>query len=496
MRNLREDIINIWQSGVKGVLPAFLIEENVFIDTASNQRLKFRSASTLHVGDNSFPLNGIGKVVVIGAGKASGKMSQSLERILLPHLGKKRILGWVNVPDDCVCESGGVTPLTEVIHLHGARPAGVNEPTEAGVFGVRQIINLVGSLKPHDLCICLLSGGGSALLPAPIPQITLKDKLEITRALSSAGANIDELNTVRKQLSTLKGGGLLGLCQGKQLISLILSDVLGDPLDVIASGPTVENTTSAYDAIIVLDKFRKRCDAELFARIRRVLVDKTVNDTSKINLSASCEKTEAAENKIIIIGNNAVAVDSAGIEAEKRGYSHAMVSERECEGAAEDVGKHLAEIAFSMLESGPDCLISGGEPTVTLPPAALRGKGGRNQQLVLAMLVVFLRKLFFYEEKIVEISGAVNFNVDAIPKIAVLSGGTDGEDGPTDAAGAFFDAGILLRAAELWQSGELDPLDYLQRCDAYNYFQRIGGLLKSGPTGTNVCDLRVIAVER
>jgi glycerate-2-kinase len=182
----------------------------------------------------------------------------------------------------------------------------------------------------------------------------------------------------------------------------------------------------------------------------------------------------------LVIGNNAVAVDAAGVEAERRGYSHAMDAATRLEGAAEDVGIHLAQMARRMrIEPGPDCLITGGEPTVKLAPPDVRGKGGRNQQLVLAGLIELLNAL-------------PATSPGPAAGIALLSGGTDGEDGPTDAAGAFLDADLLTRMCE----ENLDPADFLRRNDAYRFFQHLGGLIQTGPTNTNVCDVRVVVVDR
>jgi glycerate-2-kinase len=312
------------------------------------------------------------------------------------------------------------------------------------------------------LVLCLISGGGSALLPAPAAGITLEDKQAVTKFLSGAGANIAELNPVRKALSRIKGGGLARACRGGRLATLVISDVLGDPLDVIASGPTVPNTTTTGDALAVLEKFGARA-AGIAPRIFDVL-------RSPIHGGAE----EQRRGTITVIGNNATAVDAAGMEAERLGYSHAMDAATTLEGSAEDVGRHLAEMAIRMrVQAGPDCLITGGEPTVTLAPEGRRGLGGRNQQLVLAALQ--------HLERAGVTSGA-----------AILSGGTDGEDGPTDAAGAVVDERLLKSAV-----AEREPIaDALDRNDAYHFFEPRNGLIKTGPTHTNVCDVRVVVVSR
>ena len=367
-RQLREDALAIWQAGVRAVDSHRLVVEHVRV-----------AGNLLYLGDEVISLDSVRRIVVVGAGKAGAGMSQGLEAALGDAvMAEKQLVGWVNVPEDCV------RPLTR-IHLHAARPAGVNEPTSAGVAGTRRILQLVESCGGNDLCICLLSGGGSALLPAPIEGITLADKQAVTKHLSAAGANISELNAVRKQLSRVKGGRLARACRAGRLRTLIISDVLGDPLDVIASGPTVPDRATARDALEVLERFAARqagIDAHVFAVLERALHE--------------APPTEARVSDVLnsIIGNNAAAVDAAGIEAERRGYAHAMTSATSHEGLADEVGRHLARMAFRMhCEPGPDCLISGGEPVVRLVPAERRGLGGRNQQLALAALVELREQL-------------------------------------------------------------------------------------------------------
>jgi glycerate-2-kinase len=358
--------------------------------------------------------------------------------------------------------------------LHSARPAGVNEPTSDGVRGAQEILQLVGQLGPRDVCIALISGGGSALLPAPIDGVSLADKQHVTRFLSAAGANIAELNTVRKQLSRIKGGGLATACRAGRLYSLIISDVLGDPLDIIASGPTVEDTSTPRDALAVLEKFKAR-EAGVPSSIFAALAQEETKDASHRRDAGATAGVAVVRN--IVIGNNAVAVDAAGIEAERRGYSHAMHAATRLEGSAEEVGRHLADMALRMRQhAGPDCLITGGEPTVELADAAIRGKGGRNQQLVLAALA-----------RLQQLQPADN----PLTGVCLLSGGTDGEDGPTDAAGALIDAGSFSQARSLRLAAE----DFLRRNDAYHFFAPLNALLKTGPTHTNVCDIRVVVVQ-
>ncbi|HTU26938.1 MAG TPA: DUF4147 domain-containing protein [Pirellulales bacterium] len=454
LATLRRDGQQIWQAGLDAVRSDRLVEATVRVE-----------GPTLWVADEAIDLARVRRIAIVGAGKAGAGMAAGLERALGPRLlAEKQALGWINVPADCV------RPLKHV-RLHAARPAGVNEPTAEGVRGAEEILRIVAGLVPDDLCFMLISGGGSALLPAPAAGVPLADKLAITRHLSASGANIAELNTVRKQLSRIKGGGLARACRAGRLFSLIISDVPGDPLDVIASGPTVENPSSALDALAVLQRYEAaRAVPAVVEFVERLAASAVAGGSAGAKAAASaCQVTN------LVIGNNALAVDAAGIVAERLGYSHAMVVAAEPEGMAESVGEHLAAMARSMLKgTGPDCLISGGEPVVKLVAADRRGKGGRNQQLVLAAGVAL-----------------AELGADA-KRIFILSGGTDGEDGPTDAAGAWIDGDVLARAA----TAGLDPRAFLARNDAYHFFEPLHALLKTGPTDTNVCDVRVVLVAR
>ncbi len=443
---LRRDALDIWRSGVAAVDSQRLVGKAIRVE-----------GEELIVGQERLRLDSIGRILVVGAGKACAGMAAAVETALGPRLAdEKHLAGWVNVPADCT------RPLRR-IKLHAARPAGLNEPTPAGVAGSEEILRQVAALHSEDLCICLISGGGSALLPAP-EGITLEDKVSLTRHLSAAGADIAQLNTVRKQLSRIKGGGLARACRAGRLLALIISDVLGDRLDLIASGPTVPDESSTPDrALEVLEKFPAP-DAGFLPRVVQYLEQKR---SYGLPPPPQCQLTN------LVIGNNAKAVEAAGVKAESLGYSHAMVCATQGESLAEDVGRHLAGMALRMRSRpGPNCLISGGEPVVRLVDPSRRGLGGRNQQLVLAALVRLLP--------------------DGAEGIVLLSAGTDGEDGPTDAAGAILDATMPAAMGRLG----LDPADYLARNDAYHFFAPLDALIKTGPTHTNVCDLRVVLVDR
>ncbi len=248
-------------------------------------------------------------------------------------------------------------------------------------------------------------------------------------------------------------------------MTLIISDVIGDPLDVIASGPTVEDSSTAAGALQVLT------DLQLVQQTPPAVIEYL---TRKAESNEASEPAYSGQVDNFVIANNPLAVDSAGMEAERRGYSHAMWAATEVDRDAEIVGRHLADMVIRMRsESGPDCLITGGEPTVKLAPEGLRGKGGRNQQLILASI-----------QRLIE--------QQVLGGFVILSGGTDGEDGPTDAAGAICGARLMQQSA----ADNEQVADSLNRNDAYHFFASRDGLLKTGPTHTNVCDIRVALVER
>lgn len=456
---LRNDAISIWQAGVCAVAPDHLIRRTLRIE-----------GFNLWIGDQTIDLRQIERIAVVGAGKASAAMACAVENVLGPRIAEeKHLTGWINVPAD------QVDPQPATIHLHAARPASVNEPTEEGAAGTQRILEMVGSLGPNDLCLCLISGGGSALLPAPVEGITVDDKRSVARALSEAGVSIGEMNTVRSALSRIKCGGLARANRAGRLVGLIISDVLGDPLQSIASGPTViDHRPDPAEALEILRQ-AGAADRGVQAAVFEYLEEAARQQHTE----TSAESERPTEVRNLLIGNNATAVDGAGIRAELLGYRYLMRCDTNPNIEAETVGRQMADLAIHMLADSspdaPDCLITGGEPVVRLAESSVRGKGGRNQQVVLAALV----RLLQYE---VPING----------RLVILSGGTDGEDGPTDAAGAVIDNETL----DAVLSGTLDPAAFLARNDAYRFFDTIGSLLITGPTGTNVCDLRVALIEK
>jgi hydroxypyruvate reductase len=450
-QSLLADAVRIWRAGVEAVQPGRLLSETLAWEDGR-----------LLVGEEVLFLVDYDRIAVVGAGKAARGMAEAFERLVPAAVARKKSLrGLINAPDDGRAVSGRLC-------VQRVRPFGSNAATPEAVVGAERIVELVRSLGPRDLCFCLLSGGASALLPLPVEGLTLSDKVEATAELSARGATIHELNAVRRELSKVKGGGLARACRAGLLVTLVVSDVLDDDLEVIGSGPTVVRPPDPAGAIAVLRKFE--LDSQPAGR-RIVELLRNRQDGKTASRARTGEEELACRVVNLVIGNNAVAVDAAGVEAERLGYSHAMIAGRRCEGAAEDEGRRLAQLAQQMRRvDGPDCLISGGEPTVSLAPADRRGLGGRNQQLCLAAL-----------DELADWRG-----------VALLSGGTDGEDGPTDAAGAWVDELVARSAVER----KLSTQFHLETNDAYRFFEQVGGLFKTGATGTNVCDLRVLVVDR
>ncbi len=437
------DAIAIWQAGVDAVNSQRLVEQSLH-----------RDGMQLRIGNQELSLDAINRIVVVGAGKAGAGMAQGVEAALGSDFVRTKVTGWINVPADCV------RPLQQIV-LHPARPAAVNEPTQAGVEGAERILQLAQGLTANDLCLVLISGGGSALLPAPVEGITLDDKLAVTRQLSRAGATIQELNAVRTRLSRIKGGELLRAIPAGRVFVLIISDVVGDPLDVIASGPTVLPAGN-LDPLAVLRRFVPQ-RADIPEAVWKVL------ESPQGQMPLPRVTTTN-----LVIGNNATALNAARIKAESLGYTVQILGTNQV-GAAGDAGRSLAELCLKTAESlskeaAPVCLLSGGEPTVRLAQTDQPRKGGRNQELALA--------------------AGIRLWDEDLSRITILSGGTDGEDGPTDAAGAWFDAEVRQRALALG----LDPRSYLAINNSYPFFEQTGGLLLTGPTHTNVMDVRVALV--
>lgn len=441
---LVRDAIEIWRAGVAAVDSARLVSSAVRV-----------SPTSLSLGPHQFDLESIRRIVVVGAGKAGAGMARGLLKALGDELSvRKNLVGWVNVPDDCV----GELPR---IRLYGARPPGENLPTARVQSGTEKILDLVRQCSADDLCICLLSGGGSALLDLPLPSISLADQVATTAFLSASQANIQQLNTVRKQISEVKGGRLAAACRAP-LVSLIISDVLGDPLDVIASGPTVADSSTRHDALAILKRFDPE-ETNIPISIRKVL---------RHSDRPAVRNSELAHVANVIVGNLRVAVDAANARARELGYQAGGKIAETLEGPADDIGRDLVQSLRRLeTQSGSSAWIEGGEPVVRLVDPSKRGIGGRNQQVILAFADALPRQ-----------------DWKPTKRFCALSGGTDGEDGPTDAAGAWLDDTTFSDISRLG----LDSGRYLAHNDAYHFFAQLGTLLKTGPTNTNVGDLRIL----
>jgi glycerate 2-kinase len=339
-------------------------------------------------------------------------------------------------------------------------------PDENGLKGTEEIIRLLKNSKENTLAVCLISGGGSALLVAPYEGITLKEKQKITQQLLKAGADIYELNTVRKHISKVKGGRLAEIAYPARILSLILSDVIGDRLDVIASGPTSSDRTTYKDALMVLKKYRL---IESSPRSVVGILNRGINSLIPEIPKKGNIIFKHVEN--MVIGSNKILLDAAKEKAEKLGFDVEIISS-ELSGEAKDVGKWLAQKSMTMKCSKDKkikkstCLISGGETTVTVKG---KGVGGRNMELALSFAI--------------EING--------IDGITLLSAGTDGTDGPTDAAGACVDGQTVSKAKAIG----IYPEAYLRNNDSYNFFKKTNELFNTGPTGTNVMDIQIVRIE-
>ncbi len=405
---------------------------------------------SLVVDGKTYSLQDYVNIYAIGAGKAGASMALAVEAIVGDRITK----GVINV------KYGHVSQLKRVKLNEVGHPI----PDERGVSGSEEIAGLLEQLGENDLVICLISGGGSALLPSPAEGISLEDKQKMTNLLLECGANINEINAIRKHISKLKGGGIARLAYPSTVVALILSDVVGDSLDVIASGPTVPDKSTFGDCMSILKKYDllEKVPESIKARIQRGTKGE-IDETPKAG-NPIFEKTHN-----VIIGSNIIAVKAAERKARALRYNPLILSTF-IEGETREVAKVHAAIAKEILKSNhpissPACIISGGETTVTIRG---KGLGGRNQEFVLAAAL-----------DIRELEGVV-----------VLSGGTDGTDGPTDAAGAIADADTLRRAQELG----LDANAYLDDNDSYHFFGKLEDLLFTGPTNTNVMDLRLILV--
>jgi glycerate 2-kinase len=391
-----------------------------------------------------------GRVLVVGAGKASGAMAAAVEQVL----GDRIAAGLVVVKD-------GYRAPTLRIRLQEAGHPVPDARGEAAAHGIRALAEGAG---PGDLLLALVSGGGSALAPAPVPPITLADKQAMTRLLLGAGANINQLNAVRKHCSLLKGGQLARAAFPARVHALLLSDVVGDPLDVIASGPTAPDASTFAEALAILDRFelRPRAPASIRERLER-------------GARGEIPETPKPDDPIFrgvtntVIGNNELVVDAAAAQARALGYTPHVLT-RALEGEARVVAEGLVTLGRGVREgrgpvAAPACLIAGGETTVIVRGG---GAGGRCQEFALAAALA----------------------LEGVDGVVVLAAGTDGTDGPTDAAGAVADGRSASRARALGH----DPRAHLDDNDSHRLLAALDDLVVTGPTNTNLLDLYLVLV--
>ena len=386
------------------------------------------------------PPGGYDRIFVVGAGKATASMARAIERILA-----KRITGGlINI------KHGHAARLTRIEQNECGHPI----PDEAGVRGAQRIAAIARDATARDLVICLISGGASALLPLPAPQIALAEKQATTNLLLGCGATIHEINAVRKHISAIKGGQLAALASPAHVVSLILSDVIGDNLDVIGSGPTSPDASTFDMARSVFDKYG------VWNKVPRA-VRQRLEKGSRGEIAETPKSLDNVDNRII--GSNRLALDAAAREAQALGFKTLILSST-IEGETREIAGMHAAIARELRQSGnpldpPACIVSGGETTVTLLG---KGKGGRNQEFALAAAV----------------------GIAGLKDVLIFSAGTDGTDGPTDAAGAQADGTTFSRGPE--------ALRRLANNDSYEFFAQLNDLIVTGPTGTNVMDIHLI----
>ncbi|WP_031481712.1 glycerate kinase type-2 family protein [Maridesulfovibrio frigidus] len=414
-------------------------------------------------GNISVDLKEFERIVVIGAGKATAKMAKAIEYVL----GDRIESGIISV------KYGHTENLKYIKTIEAAHPV----PDENGVKAAHMIEELACSASDKTLVINLISGGGSALLPSPMHaeidgekiSITLEDKQAVTKSLLACGADISEINCIRKHLSNLKGGRLLRCIRPARSLNFILSDVVGDNLDTIASGMTSFDHSTYCDAISIIDHYeiRDRIPSHVLKALEMGNKGQLIETLKKDEF-----EKERAEN--ILIGTNRIALLGARDKAVELGYNVQILTSR-LEGEAANAADMFWAIAqderqWELLEKKPACIIAGGETVVTIKG---KGKGGRNQEMALT----FLMRL-----------GQDKLNGK---DIHFLAASTDGNDGPTDAAGGFADSAILEKSREMG----LSITDYLNNNDSYHFLEKVDALHKTGPTNTNVCDVQMLIVK-
>ena len=470
-RSLRVDAEDIFRAAVDRVMPSRLFSYCLSLEG---------SILSLYDGEKPqlYDLSKYDHVVIAAFGKASIPMAVSLASILGERVTEGLVVS--KAP-----ESGQNSRFSEDIenlfasrsirYIEGSHPV----PDERSVQAGREMLNLAMRVKKWEevgkrtLVFVLVSGGGSALLAVPASGISLEDKAEATRLLLACGATIHEINTVRKHLSAIKGGLLAKAFSPSRIIALILSDVMGDDLDTIASGPTVPDTSTWQDVKSIFDRYA------LLDKLPRSIVQAVEDGLSGIRPETPKPEDPTFDLcSTILVGTNYHAIQEAERKSKELGYNTLVLGSR-FSGEAREIGKVFSGIVQDIILHGvpvctPACIIAGGETTVTLRSM---GKGGRNQEMALSVL-----NEFNHFPRSVR---------SGLEKTLFLSAGSDGNDGPTDAAGAFADIDTLENARRL----ALNPSEFLANNDSYTFFYEVGGLFVTGPTGTNVCDIQLLIVR-
>jgi len=435
---LRQSAREIWEAALLAANPATSIHRAIQV-----------SEGVLSVANRLVPLDG--KLIVVGAGKAGARMAQVVEEIA----GKRITNGLV------VTKYGHGLPLKHIRLVEAGHPI----PDEMGVSAVRDMREMLTGLSSDDVVLSLISGGGSALWPSPAEGITLEEKQQVTQLLLRAGATIQELNGVRKHLSGIKGGQLARWASPARVISLIMSDVIGDPLDYIASGPTAPDTTSFGDAMATIQKYGVQPSKAVQQRLQAGLHGEIPD-----NPGPGDPVFQHVDN--LIIANNRLLVDAASMKARELGF-HTMILGTEIEGEAKEAARLFAAIGSEVGRSGnpipaPACILAAGETTVAVRGS---GQGGRNQEMALAWAMSMASRR-------------------SLPPMCFASVATDGTDGPTDAAGGLVDPETCERAVAIG----LNPAKFLQENDSYHFLTATGDLIVTGPTQTNLMDIQILLV--
>ncbi len=440
-KDLKKAAQAIFNAGIQAVNPVVCLNRHIRITDGN-----------LQIGKTQYCLEDTKKIYLIGAGKASAIMVQWAEELLGNYIHDGLV----------ITKYRHGVPLSRCRMMEAGHPV----PDADGVNATKELLKLVSKAGPKDLILCMISGGASALTPAPAKGVSLEDKQEVTRLLLDCGATIHEINTIRKHLSQIKGGQLCRHANGARIISLILSDVIGDDLDIIGSGLSAPDTGSFDDCMEILKRHSiwDKIPKSVCTRIN----EGTAGQVQETPKPGALEFTNVDN---LIIGSISDAISAAEEEARHQGFTPLVLSSM-IQGEAAEVAKVLCAIAKEIRLSGrpippPVCLLSGGETTVTIRG---KGKGGRNTELALAAGI--------------EISG----NSSTL----LLSAGTDGTDGPTDAAGAFVDGSTVTRA----DCAGLSASQHLAHNNSYPFFQSLGDLLITGPTQTNVMDLQILLVDK